>query len=129
MSLNYRWLLAFVLFAFVLLGIFVAAFLGEIPTRLAQVPYYDTIGHFVLYGILAALLALALGRHQTRFVRTGIGLPSAALVVILVAIADELVQGFSPVRSMDVKDLAADVCGIAIALLIARRLVEKREEV
>ncbi len=127
MTVHRRWLLAFVLFAVVLLGIFAAAFLGEIPTRLVQIPYYDTIGHLVLYGILAGLLDLALGHHQTRIVRTPIGIPTAALVVILVAITDELAQGLSPVRTRDVKDVAADVCGIAILLLVTRRFGKKRQ--
>ncbi|MGB8648052.1 MAG: VanZ family protein [Anaerolineae bacterium] len=121
-ALNRRWMIAFVLFALVLLGIFVAAYLGDIPTRLAQIPYYDTIGHFVLYGILAALLDLALRHHRTTIPGTALRIPTAGVVIVLVAIADELLQGLSPIRTSDIKDLAADVVGIILALLISRRL-------
>ncbi len=92
--LDRRWLVVFLIFFAVLLAIFVAAYLRLIPTRLADIPYYDTAGHFILYGILAALLHLALNRRSIAV--ASVRVPLAAALAIAFAIGEEFVQRFRP---------------------------------
>ncbi len=117
---NRRWLIAFSLFALVLLGICLAAYLGRIPSSIAHIPYYDIIGHFVLYGLFAGLLELALGHHRIRVPGTGLRIPTAAIIIMVIGTVDELLQNLSPLRSADLKDLTADFVGIIIAVWLAQ---------
>ncbi len=118
-TLDRRWLVVFLIFFVVLLTIFVAAYLRLIPTRLADIPYYDTAGHFILYGILAALLHLALNRRSVAV--AALRVPLAAALAIAFAIGEEFVQRFSPNRSSDLKDLACDVLGILFFVWLSNR--------
>ena len=114
-----RWLIALLVFLAVLLAIFAGAYLGRIPTQLDAIPDYDKVGHFVLYGILAALLNLTIGHR-----RVSIGwlkLPIAVMLAIAFAIADEFFQKVSPLRSSDLTDLAADSIGILLFVWLSNR--------
>jgi VanZ family protein len=65
--------------------------------------------HFVLFGVLALLLAWALG-HGRRGVLVALGL------ACLYALSDEFHQSFVPGRVADPIDLACDGAGAGIAL-------------
>ena len=73
-------------------------------------PYGDKVGHFVLFGLLSALAIAA-----TRFTGTGvygIKIYWAAIAVSFYALADEILQYFSPARTLDVNDLLASLLGV-----------------
>ena len=81
------------------------AYANWLPSGWFHAPW-DKAGHGLLYGWLAACLVHTLpGAHR----------PWAMTLPLLVAIADEVTQSFSRVRSPDVWDLAADAVGIVLA--------------
>ena len=75
--------------------------------------------HVPAYGLLTLLLWCALppARRSARLV-----LP----LVLAVALLDELVQAFNPARSGSVLDVAIDLVGALLGLLLARRLCRPR---
>lgn len=107
------WTIAFLVYLALLVSIIALAYLGHIPAEIAYIPAYDTIGHVVLLGIAAYLLHRALNRRTVRVF--GVALPLGPLLVALVALLEELAQGWSPRRTASPFDLAADFAGIALA--------------
>ncbi|NLS78900.1 MAG: VanZ family protein, partial [Chloroflexi bacterium] len=107
------WTIAFLVYLALLVSIIALAYLGHIPAEIAYIPAYDTIGHVVLLGIAAYLLHRALNRRTVRVL--GVALPLGPLLVALVALLEELAQGWSPRRTASPFDLAADFAGIALA--------------
>lgn len=96
--------------------------LGSIPSLTPPVDLpLDKVGHFGMFAVLGALLAHGLQRAQ---LRASIAWPLLAGLVI--GAADELHQRTVPGRSAEWGDLAADVAGCAVALLLARRALERR---
>lgn len=77
-----------------------------------HVPAGDKLGHFVLMGVMAFLLNLAL-RGRTARPGRGQWLVGSALVLALAA-AEELSQLFIPGRSFDFADLSAAAAGVLV---------------
>ncbi|MBW4688139.1 MAG: VanZ family protein [Komarekiella atlantica HA4396-MV6] len=127
MKFNQRWVFAFWVYFGILISISISAYLKVIPTEVAQFPYYDTILHFLLLGIAAYLSHLALNKRKIQFLN--ISLPLAPLILIFFCIIDETIQLFTPHRSFDLVDLAADLCGIVLFTWLAERhkLISKSE--
>ncbi|MEH2105607.1 VanZ family protein [Nostoc sp.] len=119
MKSNQRWVFAFWVYFGILMSISISAYLRIIPTKIAQIPYYDTILHFLLLGIAAYLGHLALNKRNIQIFN--ISLPLASLIVIFFCIVDEIIQLFTPYRSFDLVDLAADFCGIVLFTWLAER--------
>jgi hypothetical protein len=95
--------------------------LSSIPGQSLPGPGFkglDKIVHFVVFAVLAALLARAWRR-----------LGPAVLVAILWGILDELHQRYTPNRESSVYDALADtigaVCGAALALWLATRQADR----
>ncbi len=61
MKLNRIWVLGFSLYFIVLLTIIGLAYLGIVPVKVSVIPFYDTIGHFILLGSASYLGHKALG--------------------------------------------------------------------
>ncbi len=109
-------------FAFIVV-VSVLAYLQILPTQYKHIPYYDSIGHFMLFGILGYLVHIACNRkHVTLF---GFALPVAPVLVICYAIVDEVLQIFSSVRTFDLHDLGFGILGIASFYIIDRLFVCK----
>ncbi|WP_193196608.1 VanZ family protein [Nostoc sp. MG11] len=127
MKFNQRWVFAFWVYFGILMSISISAYLKVIPSELSQFPYYDTILHFLLLGIAAYLSHLALNKRKVQFLN--ISLPLAPLIVVFFCIIDETIQLFTPHRSFDLVDLAADLCGIVLFTWLAERhkLISKSE--
>ena len=123
-----KWLVRLVLFSSFLLAVFVAAYLRLIPTRLAYLPFYDTLGHFVLYGILAALLHLGIRSRAMRLPYLTREIPVAIIVTIALAVLDEALQSLSPYRSADLIDLTSDVIGIVLFVTVLNWVAKKERE-
>lgn len=77
-----------------------------------DVPYLDKIVHFTLFGIQAALIYIAL-RRSTRM-RPGLAALAAFALAALYAGTDEIHQIFTPGRSSDLHDWAADSLGASL---------------
>jgi VanZ family protein len=104
------------------------AYLGLLPTGVAQVPHLDKLGHAVLIGGLAFFLDGALDHR-----RIHAGLPFPRLgpaIVLLVAGVEEYLQRFSARRTSDVMDYAADIVGVCffawLSLRVDTRTAPKR---
>jgi VanZ family protein len=75
---------------------------------------YSWQGHFAVYAILGALLALALdGPPRTRVILLAVVLAS------LYGVSDEFHQSFVPLRTPDWRDWAVDTVGAAVGASVA----------
>jgi polysaccharide biosynthesis protein VpsQ len=88
------------------------AYINIVPTELKNVPHYDSVGHFVLFGMFGLLVHLALRRRKTSV--AGILVPIGQTLVILYAVIDEYLQKFSNNRTFDLYDLLFGILGIIV---------------
>lgn len=98
--------------------------LTSIPNPdLPQLSGGDKVAHTIMYGVLAALVAVALADARRR-----LG-PMLLTLVILSAIAaaDEWHQLFIPGRTASTADWVADIGGAGTALLISGVAARRRE--
>ena len=79
---------------------------------LAVVPYGDKWGHFILFGILAFTVNLALRFATFKVFSSRIYWGSA--IVITFALLEEFSQYYIPARTFDLLDLAVGVLGVTI---------------
>ncbi|MEM8808127.1 MAG: VanZ family protein [Cyanobacteria bacterium P01_G01_bin.38] len=97
-----------------------AAYTDNLPTHLLEtIPYYDKIGHLVLYFIPSYLGHRVLkNRH---FTPLGLRLPIFPTLFGLFTVTEELIQGFSPYRTLDMADLICGFVGIVVGYGLAQR--------
>lgn len=107
------------LYAAALLVILCLAYTGNVPSQLSQIPFYDKIGHVVLYGIAAYLGHRVFGYRQMTLLT--IVVPLFPLLFGLGTVIEELLQSLSPNRTLDVIDLVASFSGIAIGYGLAEK--------
>lgn len=89
------------------------------------VPWGDKIGHFILYGILALLLNIALGFRQIRIRIRRFHLGS--VIVFAFAIIEEFTQLSFSTRTFELVDMLFDLLGIGILSSVAfRRFVIRK---
>lgn len=101
------------LFAAFILVITYLAYKDLLPKEiLKKIPHYDSIGHFVLFGMYAYLAQLAFKGKKFLFV------PIGAVLVAVYAVIDEYLQQFSANRSYDVLDLFFGLLGIVAAYIM-----------
>jgi VanZ family protein len=113
------WILAFWFYLGILLVIIISAYLKVIPVKLSTIPFYDTIGHFVLIGIAAFLSHLALKKRKVNVFNFTV--PLAPILVCLFTMLEEFLQILSPNRTFDVVDLTADFIGIILFTWLAEK--------
>lgn len=98
----------------------VGAYTGILPTQIRQLPYYDTILHFILVGTFGAMLDGALNHRaivRVPFVpRIGPG------IALALAATEEYLQRMSPRRSSSWSDLAANFTGILVLSWVLKRI-------
>lgn len=104
----------------ILLAATIAAYLGRIPTEIRAIPFYDSIGHFALFGTLAAALDRVFRERMMR------GIPVAAWSVGSYAILDESLQSLSSMRTFSFGDLAAGLIGIGVLTVIGRSVYPEK---
>ena len=103
----------------------IAADLGRLPGVLEtykQIPYGDTLGHFVLMGIFAFLATWVL--KAMTFTVGPIKFPLGALIVLSIVVLEEASQIYIPTRNFSFLDLSADILGIVIFGYFAHRLYQ-----
>lgn len=86
----------------------------------------DKVMHFLLYAVLGALTARALGAAPRRRARHLVG---ALATIAAFAAVDELHQQLIPGRSAEVADWVADVAGASFALLLLAARVPRHETI
>ncbi len=125
---NRRWAIALVAYLSLIIGIAVIAYQNALPTHiLNRIPCYDLIGHFFLMGMAAYLTHRTLQRR--RIFLFSISLPMGPTVIGLMTVLDEMMQSFSPVRTMSWLDFLANVAGILTFYAIDRHLHERKQPV
>lgn len=108
--------LLFTLFFLVTLWL---AYNGHLPSQLGLIPHYDKPGHIILYAIATYLGHRVL---QRRYIRVGsLRLPLWIVIFGTFTVVEELLQGFSPNRSLDPLDLLCSSLGIALGYWLAER--------
>lgn len=107
------WTIACFLYLALLLAIVIVADLGKLPIDLlSKIPHYDTIGHFLLYGIASFLSHRATNRRAIAIFRVPI--PLGPFLFASVTIAEELLQQILPNRTFSLLDLGASLLGIIL---------------
>ena len=100
------------LFVGILIFISLLAYTENIPTEIKMIPYYDSIGHFVLFGLLGLLAHYAVNRKCVTVYRVLI--PVGPIFAVLYAMVDEFLQLLSDKRTFDVGDLSFGILGIFV---------------
>lgn len=96
-----------------------AAYTNNLPLDLLdKIPYYDKIGHVVLYAMASYLGHRILNRRHFRGMRY---LPIFPVLFGLVMTAEEIVQGISPYRTLDALDLVCSLSGVVVGYILAQR--------
>jgi hypothetical protein len=113
-----QWHTSFWVFTVFIVTVFILAYLGLIPRKIKAIPFYDSIGHFTLYGLWALLLDQALGKRDA-----GVGkmcLPWAIIIMGGIATAEELLQALSGLRTVSIGDWSWGVTGITVFVVTNR---------
>lgn len=116
---QHRWGLLSLLYLGIFLTIMALAYTNTLPTQLGRIPYYDKIGHCVLYAIAAYLGHRILRRRWVS--PMGRSLPLFALAFSTFTVVEEWVQNLSPHRTLDLSDLFWSFVGIALGTWLAQR--------
>lgn len=103
--------------------IMVLAYLGLIPTKLHDIPYYDFAGHFILYGFWGYFFGMAYSKHVLLIGK--FNLQAGILIVLLIAVLEEFLQRLSPMRSFSLTDLSFGVSGIVLACIFLNTVQRK----
>jgi VanZ family protein len=100
--------------AFIIL-VLIGAYINVIPTEIGLIPMYDSIGHFVLYGIWFYLLHEALERKKVSMI------PLAFLILFPVVALEEFAQMLAATRTFSLTDLFWGFAGMCIFWLVTHR--------
>jgi polysaccharide biosynthesis protein VpsQ len=119
-SQNFVWILLASAYGSIFLFILFLAYTGSLPTWFTQIPYYDKIGHVSLYAIATYLGHRVLQGRS--IVLPGIRrLPLFPALFGLWTVAEELLQGFAPSRTLDATDLVCSVVGVILGWWLVER--------
>ena len=116
-----RWLL-WPQLAVVILGTEMA-YLDIVPRGLLFMPYADKLFHALLFGAVVFWLNLWWGDRRWRWGQWAI--PVAIALPITLALLEEIVQAFSPLRTGDLLDLASDLAGMTFFWWLSNRLLAR----
>jgi VanZ family protein len=109
--------------------LFALSSITSVPT-LPAAGVSDKIVHGLLYAVLGALLARAIGGGRAGPVRAGT-VAAAVFWSAVYGVSDEIHQHFVPPRTMEAVDVAADAIGAAVgaaAYACARAAASRRRE-
>ncbi|MEL6470411.1 MAG: VanZ family protein [Cyanobacteria bacterium J06623_4] len=96
----------------------IAAYTGHLPVGwITRYHNADKVGHLVLYFIPSYL-----GHRLCRYRHIWRGtLPLFPVLFTLFTVTEELIQGFSPNRTLDAGDMVCSLVGIAVGYWLAQR--------
>lgn len=117
---NQFWIFAFWFYFGILMTICISAYLKMLPVKSSTIPFYDTVGHFILIGLAAFLGHLAMKKRKIMV--GAIFFPLAPLLVSLFTLIEEVLQNLSPNRTFSLSDLAADLVGIVFFYWLAEKV-------
>lgn len=96
------------------------AYLHVLPRFVAEIPYFDKVLHFSIFGTLTLAILLTWG--DRRFKLGPLSLPLAVFIPLAFAGLEEALQGLSPYRSLDIWDFICDAAGMSLGWLLGHRL-------
>ena len=99
------------------------AYLDILPQALLHLPFIDKLLHFLLIGSIAFWLNLWLRGRAVPLI--GWYIPLALLLPLTVALLEEGVQVFSPVRTADLGDLLSDLTGLLFFWWLSQKIISK----
>ena len=126
MKIDKKQIIVLTCYVAILITISVLAYNHKIPAIITKIPYYDIIGHFLLFGIAALLANRALKRKVIKIFI--IFVPLGPAIITLIVFTEEFLQRFSQYRSSSYTDLIADICGILFFYYLDKHLVQKKLE-
>lgn len=103
------------------------AYLDLLPNGLLRWPYADKVLHASLFG--AVVFWLNLWLLDRRVTYRGWAIPLAILIPFTLALLEEGLQAFSPLRSADVTDLASDLFGMLCCWWLSRQLLLREQAI
>jgi VanZ family protein len=107
-----KWIaILFTLFILLIIVMADAGILAQYLGFLYLYPYGDKVGHFVLYGILAFLLDLALFRSVPAQSRKLLAVKCGLILALLIGV-EEFSQQFFSNRTFDLVDLTFSYLGV-----------------
>lgn len=115
-----KWWVAFGVYTAFIALVLVGAYLDVIPTEIGFIPMYDSIGHFVLYGVWFYLLHEALSRKTVWII------PTAFLILFPIVALEEIAQSFASTRTFSLVDLFWGFAGMVVAWSISKITVNKK---
>ncbi|MCA9356948.1 VanZ family protein [Candidatus Nomurabacteria bacterium] len=104
--------------AFIVL-VLTGAYRGVIPTEIGVIPMYDSIGHFVLYGIWFYLLHRALQKRKV--IVMNFPIPLAFLILFPIIALEEFAQKFTSTRTFSLTDLSWGFAGMCLFWFLTRK--------
>jgi VanZ family protein len=110
-----HWVSRLVVFVYCTLIFFLSS--QKIPQGMPGFVGMDFILHFLEYGLLAFLMCWMLSKESNAYVKKYLFVLSW-LLTVLYGISDEVHQSFVPTRHMSLWDLAADILGATVVLVI-----------
>jgi undecaprenyl-diphosphatase len=113
-----RWLLWLQLA--VALLVTMMAYLDILPERLLAWEYSDKVFHFLLAGSMGFWLSLWPGKYD--LVRGSVRVTLPLMIFVSLVAVEEALQEFSPVRSRDMTDFAADAAGLLFFWWLSTRI-------
>lgn len=123
----WRWRLSWLLWSQIAIALIVTqmAYLDILPFNLLRWPFADKVLHFLLIGSIAFWLNLWLNGRRVRIGRWLI--PLALLIPFSLALLEEGIQFFSPVRTASLQDLSSDLAGLLFFWWLSQKIVERKK--
>jgi VanZ family protein len=109
-----------VLYALVIVALVVLADSGNLGflQRLYDFPYGDKVGHFLLFGLLAFLIDLAVVENRPQADMPRLSVQTSLALALLIGL-EELSQRWISVRTSSLFDLAASYAGLLVFTWLA----------
>lgn len=99
--------------------VLIGTYMGVIPTEISVIPMYDSIGHFVLYGIWFYLLHKALQKRMV--VILNFLIPLAFLILFPIVALEEFAQKLASTRTFSLIDLSWGFVGMCLFWFLTRK--------
>lgn len=106
------WIVACVVYFFILLGIMLVADMGLLVNFPLAHPPFDKLGHFILYGISSFLCHRATGKKMMMVLNYPI--PFGPALFTMFTAGEEMLQAILPNRSASIEDFLASFGGILV---------------
>ncbi|HEX8561341.1 MAG TPA: VanZ family protein [Flavobacterium sp.] len=104
---------ALLLYTLFILAIFIMAYLHMLPLERITFYWFDSIGHFVLYGLWGYFFGRG---FSSKIISLGnFIVPTGIVICMVIAVIEECMQAFSPYRSFTISDMGFSLIGILVA--------------